>query len=162
MYNSGVINLMWEGNLGHDMPLHGMWSVSACHCPCLPYCSPPLLLAMCLAASLSERLLRKSSLQREGCTCSTRTCRRLRITRVPTCTTRQRQDTTLHMTWHGMTQHDRTAQHDMTLHNMACGQACTHLLVDLHTDGALGDVPHDAGLALVPFVGHALGGGGSV
>jgi hypothetical protein len=32
----------------------------------------------------------------------------------------------------------------------------THRLLDLHSDGALGDVPHDAGLSVVPLVGHAL------
>eukprot|EP00967_Tisochrysis_lutea_P145974 scaffold274784_cov17-Tisochrysis_lutea.AAC.1 len=36
--------------------------------------------------------------------------------------------------------------------------APTHPLVDLHAQGALGDVPHHTGLALVPLVGHALRG----
>ena len=39
------------------------------------------------------------------------------------------------------------------------GRAAMHSypLVDLNANGTLGDVPHDASLALVPLVGHTLG-----
>eukprot|EP00955_Chlamydomonas_euryale_P110759 366020-Chlamydomonas_euryale.AAC.9 len=52
-----------------------------------------------------------------------------------------------------------SAPHPRSLHACDGGLAhlvFTHLLQDLHADGTLGNIPDDAGLAVVPLVGHAL------
>ncbi len=54
------------------------------HAWCQQRCSPPLALASALAASLSWRLFRNSSRQREGIMCSILTCSLFLITRLPT------------------------------------------------------------------------------